>query len=51
MIEYAKVDSVSSGNCEDEMVRRLPLTSKNLNKTTGYLTPKGRLAFTKAPIL
>ena len=35
----------SNSNCKDEMVKRL--SSKNLNRVTGYLTPKARLAFNK----
>ena len=33
-----------SGNCEDKTVERSP--SKNLNKTTYYLTPIAKQAFT-----
>ena len=33
------------GNCEDETVKKLLLTSKNLNRSTDYLTPKAKLAF------
>ena len=56
--EDAEVDSISGGDCKNEMVERSPLTSKNLNGATGYLTPNAkqafiqlRQAFTKAPIL
>ena len=54
----AEVITIDGDNHEDEMVERSPLTSKNLNRATGYLTPKARLAFTQlrkaftiAPIL
>ena len=57
MAENAEVGSIG-GDCEDETVKRSPLTSKNLNGATGYLTPDAkraftqlRQAFTKAPIL
>ena len=44
--ESYKVGTVNaSGDCEDKTVKRL--LSKNLNKATGYLTPKARLRFTK----
>ena len=46
MTEDTEVGSVDGGDCEDETVKRLLLISKNLNKATGYLTPKARLAFT-----
>ena len=58
MAEDAEVGGVDGGNCEDETVERSPLTSKNLNGATGYLTPGAKRAFTqlrqafiKAPIL
>ena len=58
MAEDAEVSSVGGGNCEDKMVKKLPLTSKNSNGAMGYLTPSAkraftqlRQAFTKAPIL
>ena len=59
MVKDDKVDSISGGgDCEDKMVERLPLTSKNLNGAMSYLTPSAkqaftqlRQAFTKAPIL
>ena len=58
MAEDAEVGSVGGGDCEDETVERSPLTSKNSNGATGYLTPNAkraftqlRQAFTKAPIL
>ena len=58
MAEDAEVCSVGVGNCENRMVEKSPLRSKNSNKTMGYLTSKARLAFTqlkkaftKAPIL
>ena len=47
MVEDAEIGSVGDGDCEDEMVEKSPLTSKNSNGTTGYLTPKARLAFTQ----
>ena len=37
--EDAKVDSVGAGDCEDETVKRSPLTSMNSNGATGYLIP------------
>ena len=47
MAEDAEIASVGGGSdCEDEMVKRLPLICKNSNKTTGYLIPKARLMFT-----
>ena len=46
MAEGAEVGSISGGNRVDKMVKKSPLTSKNLKRTTGYLTPKARLAFT-----
>ena len=58
MAEDAEVGGVGGGDCEDETVERSPLTSKNSNGATGYLTPDAkraftqlRQAFTKAPIL
>ena len=59
MAEDAEVDSIGGGgDCEDETVKRSPLTSKNSNGATGYLSPNAqraftqlRQAFTKAPIL
>ena len=48
MAEDTKVGIIGVvGDCEDETVKRSPLTSKNLNGAIGYLTPKARLAFTK----
>ena len=48
MAEEAEVGSINSGgDREDEMVEKSPLISKDLNRATGYLTPKVRLAFTK----
>ena len=42
----AQIDSIGDGgDCKNETIKRLP--SKNLNRATGYLTPKTRLAFTK----
>ena len=46
MAKDAEVGSVDGGDCEDETIKRSPLTSKNLNGTTGYLTHKAKLAFT-----
>ena len=57
MGEDAEVGRVGGSDREDEKVERSPLTSKNLNGITGYLTPDGkrafiqlRQAFTEAPI-
>ena len=58
MAENAQFGSIGGGgNYEDEMVKRSPLTSKNLNRTIGYLNPNAKQtftqlkqAFTKAPI-
>ena len=57
MAEDAEVGSIG-GDCKDETVERSPLTSKNSNGATGYLTPDAkraftqlRQAFTEAPIL
>ena len=48
MAEDAKVGSiVGSSDYEDKMVKKSPLTSNNLNKAIGYLTPKAKLAFTQ----
>ena len=47
MVENAEVASINSGDCEDETVKRSPLTSKNSNGAISYLTPKARLTFTK----
>ena len=57
MAERDKVGIMrGNGDCKDKLVKRL--LSKNLNGTTGYLTSKARLMFsklrkmfTKAPIL
>ena len=56
--EDAEVSSIGGSNCEDETVKRSPLTSKNSNRAIGYLTPDAKRAFiqlrqvfTKAPIL
>ena len=46
MAEDAEVGSVGGGDHKDKMVEKSPLTSKNLNRAIGYLTPKARLAFT-----
>ena len=41
MAEDAKFGSIgNSVDCENKMVQRLPLTSKNSNKATGYLNSK-----------
>ena len=42
-----EVGSNDSGNDNvDKMIKRLPLTSKNLNEVKGYLTPNAKQAFT-----
>ena len=47
MAEDAEVDSIGGGgDREDETVERSPLTSKNSNGATGYLTPDAKRAFT-----
>ena len=59
MAENAEVGSIDgASDCEDEMVKRSLLTSKNSNGATGYLTPSAKRAFTqlrqafiKTPIL
>ena len=59
MAENTEIDSIGDGgDYEDETVERLPLTSKNSNGVTSYLTPNDkqdfiqlRQAFTKTPIL
>ena len=44
--EYDEIATIDSGSdCENETVKRS--SSKNLNRTTAYLTPKARLAFIK----
>ena len=46
MVEDAKVGNIGdSGDCKNETVKRLLLKSKNLNGTTGYLTPNTKQAF------
>ena len=58
MAKDAKVGSIGcGGDCEDKTVKKSPLTSKNSNRATGYLTPSAkqafiqlRQAFTKASI-
>ena len=45
MAEDAEVGNVGSGDCKNEMVKRSPLTSKNLNGAMGYLTPSAKRAF------
>ena len=47
IVEDAEVCSISGGNYKDETIEKSPLTSKNSNGATGYLTPKARLAFTQ----
>ena len=47
IVEDAEVGSVGGGDCEEEMVKRSPLTSKNSNRATGYLTPGAKQAFTQ----
>ena len=48
MAEDAEVDSIGGGgDREDETVERSPLTSKNSNGATGYLTPDTKQAFTQ----
>ena len=58
-MDMAKRDEIGiisgGGDCKDKIVKKSP--SKNLNRATGYLTPKARLVlnklrklFTKAPI-
>ena len=47
MAEDAEVGSIGGGDCKDETVKRSPLTCKNLNGATDYLTLKARLAFTQ----
>ena len=39
MAEDAEVSSVGGDNCEDELIERSPLISKNSNGATDYLTP------------
>ena len=59
MAENAEVGSIGGGgDCKDETIERSPLTSKNSNRATGYLTLNAkrvftqlRQAFTKALIL
>ena len=45
--EDGKVVTVGDGDCEDETIKRSPLTSKTLNRVTSYLTLKASLAFTQ----
>ena len=48
MAEHAEVGSISGGgDREDETVERSPLTSKNLNRASNYLTPEAKRAFTQ----
>ena len=43
MVENAEVDSVGgSGDYKDETVKKSPLTSKNWNKATDFLTPNAK---------
>ena len=58
MAEDAEVGSIGGGDCEDETIEKSPLTSKNSNGATGFLTPGAKRAFTQlkevfteAPIL
>ena len=44
--EDAEVGSIG-GDYEDETVERSPLTSKNSNGATGYLTSDAKRAFTQ----
>ena len=46
LAEDAEVGSISGADCKDETVERSPLTFKNLNGATGYLTPDAKQAFT-----
>ena len=46
MAKDAEIGNVGDGNCENEIVERSPLTSKNLNGATGFLTPNAKQAFT-----
>ena len=46
--EDAEIGSIGgNGNCENETVKRSPLTFKNSNGATGYLTPDAKRAFTQ----
>ena len=48
MAEDAEVGSIGGDcDCEDETVERSPLTSKNSNRATGYLTFGAKRAFTQ----
>ena len=48
MAEDTEVGSIGGGgDCKDKTVERLPLTSKNSNGATGYLTPGAKQAFTQ----
>ena len=47
MAEDVTISSID-GDYEDETVKKSPLTSKNLNGATGYLTPGAKLAFTQS---
>ena len=58
IVEHIEIGSIGGDDREDETFKRSPLTSKHLNRATGYLTSKARLAFiqlrkafTKASIL
>ena len=46
MAKNAEVGNVGV-DCEDKMIERSPLNSKNSNGAIGYLTSKARLAFTQ----
>ena len=48
MAENTEVGSIDDGgDCEDEMVEKSPLISKNLNRATVYLTPDAKQGFTQ----
>ena len=59
MAKDAEVDNIDgSGDYENKTVKKLPLTSKNLNGAMGYITYNAKQVFTqlkqvftKAPIL
>ena len=46
MAEDAEVGSVGGGDREDKTVEKSPLTSKNSNGATSYLTSSTKQAFT-----
>ena len=47
MAEDVEVGGIGDGDREDKRVERSPLTSKNSNGATGYLTPDAKRAFTQ----